>query len=307
MCTKSSENELPLGVARPCHAVRQGSRERQAVVFGLMAMLVLSGTTSRSAAAERVALVVGNSAYEEVVGLPNPVNDATDVSAALGRLGFDVTLLLNATRDAIADALITFAHASRDADISLLFYAGHGLETAEGHYYLMPVDALVRSPSLTIRFDSVDPGDPPEVVRPYNDPAAAGSVSLNTVLGAMSGARVLIVILDSARDDPFEQRRDTTGGLVFPETGVLIAYSTLPGSVADDGSGRNNSPYTEALLAHLEEPGVELEVMFRRVAAAASAGTDGRQQPMVVTTLTEPGPIRLAGPRQPQEAGPDGP
>ena len=250
---------------------------------------------------------MGNSAYAEVATLVNPTNDATDVAAALERLGFDVTLLLDATRDAIADALLTFARASRNADISLVFYAGQAVETAEGHYYLMPVDARLSSPSLTIITESVEPGDPPEVVRPVNDPSAEGSVSLNTVMGAISGARIPIVILDSARNDPFEQRRDPTGRLVFPETGILIAYSTLPGKVADDGSGRNNSPYTEALLAHLEGPGVELEVMFRRVAAAASAGTDGRQQPMVVTTLTEPGPIRLAGPRQPQEAGPDGP
>ena len=275
----------------------------------VLLLFEMSVATSLASGAQRVALVVGNGAYgPEAPELRNPVNDAADVSAALGRLDFTVTLLLDATRDAINDALLTFTQASRDADISLVFYAGHGLETADGHYYLMPVDASLLSPSLAVISQSVDPDgrSVEERVYPANDPSVGGSVSLNTVMSAISGARVPIVILDSARSDPFEQRRDVTGGLVYPGTGILIAYSTLPGSrEAADGLSRN-SPYTEALLTHLQEPGTEIEVMFRRVAAAVSAATDGRQQPAVFTTLTEPGFISVADPGQRQEASPDG-
>ena len=85
---------------------------------------------------------------------------------------------------------------------------------------------------------------------------------------------------------------------------MLIAYATLPGAVAEDGDDRH-SPYTEALLAHLEEPEVELEAMFRRVAAAVYAATEGEQHPAVLSTLTEPGTIRLADPDGRFEDGTD--
>ena len=235
---------------------------------------------SVASAAGRVALVMGNSAYADLVRLANPANDASAVAAALARLGFDVTLLTDATRDTMHDALLAFAEESADADVALVFYAGHGLETADGRNYLVPVDARL-----------ADAGDLPAEV-----------VSLDTIVDAVAGARVPIVILDAARNDPFARRGDpgTEGGTASLEStgaGVLIAYATLPGDVAGDGGpGDRHSPYTEAVLAHLEEPGVELEAMFRRVAAAVYAATEGEQHPAVVTTLTEPGAIRLADP-----------
>ena len=120
------------------------------------------------------------------------------------------------------------------------------------------------------------------------------------------------MILDAARNDPFAQRGDPgtespRASLESTGAGVLIAYATLPGDVAGDGGpGDRYSPYTEALLAHLEEPGVELEAMFRRVAAAVYAATEGEQHPAVLTTLTEPGTIRLADPHGRLEDGTDG-
>ena len=233
-----------------------------------------------------MALVVGNSQYAALVSLPNAVNDASDVSAALGRLGFDVTLLLDAAQDAMNDALLALADASEGADTALVFYAGHGVETADGRNYLIPVDASLE-----------DAGD-----------LSVEAVSLDTVVDAISGARVPVVILDAARNDPFAERGDlTTGrpeaGVALRRAGVLIAYATLPGAVAEDGTDRH-SPYTEALLAHLAEP-VELEVMFRRVAAAVYAATEGGQHPAVLTTLTEPGTIRLSDPSNLQGDGTD--
>jgi len=200
-----------------------------------------------------------------------------------------VTLLSDATRDTMHDALVAFAEKSEDADVALVFYAGHGLETADGRNYLVPVDARL-----------ADAGD-----------LSGEAVSLDTVVEATSGARVPIVILDAARNDPFTRRgdpgtgsSDRRGRLESTGAGVLIAYATLPGAVAEDGGDRL-SPYTEALLAHLEEPGVELETMFRRVAATVYAATEGEQHPVVVTTLTEPGTIRLSDPEGRSDDGTD--
>ena len=258
--------------------------------FVIVVLLLTAGfavAPSVATAAGRVALVVGNSQYAALVRLPNAVNDASEVSAALGRSGFDVTLLLDAAQDAMNDALLALAAASEGADTALVFYAGHGLETADGRNYLIPVDVSLE-----------DAGD-----------LSVEAVSLDTVVDAISGARVPVVILDAARNDPFAERGDrTTGrpeaGVELRRAGVLIAYATLPGALAGDGTYRH-SPYTEALLAHLEEPGVELEVMFRRVAAAVYAATEGRQHPAVLTTLTEPGAIRLADPSSRQGDGTD--
>ena len=256
----------------------------------VVVVLLASGlgvVPSIATAGGRVALVVGNSRYSELARLPNPVNDASEVSAALGRLGFDVTLLLDAARHAMSDALLALAEASEGADMAFVFYAGHGAETA-GDNYLIPVDASL-----------ADAGDLP-----------VEAVSLDTVVDAVSGARVPVVILDAARNDPFAERGDRTAGrpgarMQSRTAGVLIAHATLPGAVAADGTD-HHSPYTEALLAHLEEPDVELEVMLRRVAAAVYAATEGGQHPAVLTTLTEPGPIRLAGSSSRQPDGTDG-
>ena len=252
---------------------------RRSVVAMLVLLAVGLGVVPAVASAGRVALVVGNGAYSEIVAL-NSTNDSSAVATALTRLGFDVTLLEDATRDTMNDALAALADASQDTDIALVFYAGHGMETADGRNYLVPVDARL-----------ADVGALP-----------VEAVSLDRVVDAIAGARAPIVILDAARNDLFAHRGDRVPESrgerpPWPDVEVLIAYSTLPGGVAGDaGPGDRNSPYTEALLAHLEAPEVEVEVMFRGVAAAVHAATEGRQRPVVTSTLGVPGPIRLADP-----------
>ena len=217
--------------------------------------------------AERLALVIGNSAYVSVSPLPNPKNDAADVGAALGRLGFDVTTLLDGDRAAMDEALRTFARRSVGAGTALVFYAGHGMEM-DGANYLVPVDARLES-DTDVEYETVQ---------------------LDRVLRATEGAALRMVILDACRDNPLSRgmrrvratrsiSRGSFGDLdeqqLLDET--LVAYAAAAGTTAADGSGRN-SPYTEALLTYLERP-LEISALFRRVRGRVLESTGGRQPP----------------------------
>ena len=215
----------------------------------------------------RVALVVGNSAYDHIGRLPNPENDANDMSAALRRLGFEVTTELNADRSELTAALRAFTRRSTGADVALVFYAGHGMEM-DGVNYLLPVDARVVR-DTDVRYETL---------------------TLEDVLAATTGASLRMVILDACRDNPLARsmqrtvaRRSVSRGsfgdldesLLGDET--LVAYAAAAGTTADDGTGRN-SPYTAALLEHLEQP-LEILTLFRRVRAQVLAATNRRQRP----------------------------
>ena len=192
-------------------------------------------------ASQRVALVIGNAAYEHAPGLANPLNDAGDLGAALGRLGFKVTRLDNAGYDKMRRGLRAFTRAASTAEVALVFYAGHGIEVDKRNF-LIPVDARLQS-DREVEFETV---------------------SLDLVSRAVEGASGLgLVILDACRDNPFAAAMKRSGakrsigrGLarVEPSGETLVAYAAKGGSVAADGRGRN-SPYTTALLAHVEERG----------------------------------------------------
>ncbi len=247
---------------------RGGWRCRAALVVGLAALG--HGTTPAVATADRVALVIGNSAYEHTSELPNPVNDATAMRDALTRLGFDVVFRRDADEDAMEDALGAFEEMSAGADLALVFYAGHGLEMNGGNY-LVPVDARLSSAAAVGR----------------------ETVALDDVLNAVAEARTRIVILDACRNNPFARSMRgavranvRSGGLaaVAAGAGSLVAYAAAAGDVADDGTGRY-SPFTEALLAQIEQPGVEVRIMLGNVGEAVRART-GRQQPFVYSSLS---------------------
>ena len=215
----------------------------------------------------RVALVVGNSTYAHIGRLPNPQNDATDISAALRRLGFQVTTELDANRVELTEALRAFTRRSAGADISLVFYAGHGLEM-DAVNYLVPVDARLEL-DVDVRFETV---------------------TLEDMLASTLGASLRMVILDACRNNPLARSmqrtlagRSVSAGsfgnldeaLLGDET--LVAYAAAAGTTAADGRGRN-SPYTAALLTHLEHS-LELGLLFRRVRAQVLASTNGQQRP----------------------------
>ena len=215
----------------------------------------------------RVALVVGNSTYAHIGRLPNADNDAADMSAALRRLGFEVTTELDADRAELTEALRAFTRRSLAADIALVFYAGHGIEMDRVNY-LVPVDARLER-DLDLRYEAV---------------------TLDDMLASTLGASLRLVILDACRNNPLARSmqrtlasRSVSGGsfgelnedLLGDET--LVAYAAAAGTTAADGRGRN-SPYTAALLAYLEQP-LEIGLLFRRVRAQVLASTNGQQRP----------------------------
>lgn len=221
----------------------------------------------------RVALVIGNSAYRHVGALPNPVNDAKAIADALRRLGFSsVVELRNATRAQMEAALKGFGDISMTAEWALIFFAGHGIEIG-GTSYLIPVDAALKRDTHV------------------EDEA----ISLARIMGKVDGARRIgLVILDSCRDNPFAARmsrsagatRSISAGLapVEPDGNVLVAYAARHGTVAHDGVGPH-SPFTQALLAHIEEPGLEINFLFRKVRDTVRRQTERQQEPFVYGSL----------------------
>ena len=256
---------------------RRGIRRRLAVALTGLAVLLAAGS---AAAQERAALVIGNGAYEHQGRLPNPPNDAADMGAALDRLGFQVTSVIDADVDTMLDALDAFESRAASADVALVFFAGHGIEVA-GRNYLIPVDAELA------RQDRVD----------------REAISLDRLLEKTAGARLQLVILDACRNNPFAERMARTRGapsrglaVVAPRANdsgeVLVALSTAPGKVAEDGEGEN-SPFAAALLEHIEAPGLEVGLMFRRVKRTVEDRTVRRQSPWLNLSLR--GQYYLAG------------
>ena len=267
----------------PGHRGRQRGALGRAIVGALLvAAFVPLAMPWEATAAGRVALVVGNGTYAHIGRLPNPGNDAADLTAALRRLGFEVTTVRDADRSAMTEALRVFTRASAGAEVSLVFYAGHGLEM-DGVNYLVPVDARLER-DTDVRFEAVE---------------------LDYVLAATVGADLRVVILDACRNNPLARSMQRTGAsrsvsrgsfgdldesLLGDET--LVAYAAAAGTTADDGTGRN-SPYTSALLSYLEQP-LEIGLLFREVRARVLEATEGRQRPHEYASLLSEHYLRAA-------------
>lgn len=218
----------------------------------------------------RVALVIGNGAYQHTQRLANPVNDARAVAESLRRLGFQVTEGFDQNRSAMLVTLREFGDRARGAEVALVFFAGHGMQVARGgsnaENYLLPVDARLAD------------------IRDVEDEA----LSLGRVLERLDGATSRVVILDACRDNPLAQRNPGPGltrsvgrGLApldIGARGTLVAFATDPGRTAADGTGRH-SPFTAALLDHLPTPGLELRQVLTRVRQQVVQATQGRQTP----------------------------
>ena len=256
--------------------------------LAVAAVLVLVASASGALADGRVALVIGNSTYAHAGRLPNAENDATDMAAALGRLGFEVTTELDTDFAELNGALRAFSRRSSGADVSLVFYAGHGMEL-DGVNYLVPVDARLER-DTDVRYETA---------------------TLDDVLAATTGATLQVVILDACRDNPLARSIERTGAQrtigrgSFAELNedllrnqTLVAYAAKAGTTAADGRGRN-SPYTSALLEHLEQP-LEIGMLFRLVNTSVLEATGGRQEPHNYHSLQ--GVEHYLGGRPPAEA-----
>jgi tetratricopeptide (TPR) repeat protein len=221
---------------------------------------------------KRVALVIGNGAYETMPRLANPTNDAADIAASLRALGFDVSVGLDLKRADMEDRVISFAKAARTADAALVFYAGHGLQH-HGINYLAPTDARITDEADLLKLVKVQ-----ELIQNLQGAKNAG-----------------ILILDACRDNdavtklaaslPKSRAAGFRGGLAAEKAeGIIIAFATQPGRVAIDGTGRN-SPFTSALLKHLPSPGLDARLTFARVRTDVLRATGGEQRPEVSDSL----------------------
>ncbi len=236
-------------------------------------LLALCLFASMARAEQRVALVIGNSAYQSVTPLPNPANDARAVAEKLARLGFDVTPVIDGDKRTMDQALRAFGRRAAAADVAMVFYAGHGVQV-DGHNYLVPVDAHAPQQTQDLRYDFVD---------------------VAAITDELAGARRLrIVVLDACRDNPIATQlsrslgRSLGGarGLAAPADmdNTLIAYATAADATAADGDGAH-SPFTSALLAHIGDPGLDIRLMFGRVRDEVRRATANRQNPFVYVSL----------------------
>ncbi|QPC94488.1 caspase family protein [Mesorhizobium sp. INR15] len=244
-----------------------------AFLIGVFLFLVASvGAGAVTSDAKRVALVIGNSKYVHAVALPNPANDAHLIASTLRNAGFQVIEGVDQDNAGMHGLISKFTEQSYDADLAVIFYAGHGMQV-DGKNYLIPVDAELTSPAYlktrTVQIDDFMAALPP-------DPAVG------------------IIILDACRDNPLARTlaasmpksRSLGSGLAPVEAksdgagtgGILIAYATDPGAIAFDGNGVD-SPYSTALARHLTEPGVEIQSALTRVRGEVAETTQGRQRP----------------------------
>ncbi|MEP2580872.1 MAG: caspase family protein [Roseibium sp.] len=217
---------------------------------------------------KRVALVVGNSSYAHAEVLSNPKNDAARLTETLERLGFTVIVGLDQDKLAMEGTVRSYVRAIRDANVALFFYAGHAMQMG-GRNFLIPIDAKLED-ATAVDFETIE---------------------LGTILNHMNGpGRLSIALLDACRNNPLVRRFRELGtsrssfvrsGLAVPQAGggnILIGFATAPGDVALDGEG-DNSPFTTALLKHIETPGLEIEIMMKRVKADVYNSTQGSQSP----------------------------
>jgi uncharacterized caspase-like protein len=240
---------------------------------GLVVAAALFVVCEPALADKRVALVLGNSGYQNVPQLPNPINDGGVMAATFKSAGFDVVvsrfdLTALETRRVLRD----FADRARDADIAVVYYAGHGMEV-DGTNYLVPVDARLERDTDV-----------------YDE-----AFSLDRILVAVEPAKQLrLVILDACRDNPFARNmkhsvasRSIGRGLAKIEPAspnTLIAYSAKAGSTAQDGDGKN-SPFTTALSQHLTTPGLDIRKAFGFVRDDVLKSTGNQQEPFVYGSL----------------------
>jgi len=218
---------------------------------------------------QRVALVIGNSNYQNAPHLENPDDDAQSMAQLLNSAGFEVIAATDLTQNDMLKVVQDFSAkvASRGPNtVAMVYYAGHGVQMA-GENYLVPVDAKISTPSDLV----------------------SNSVRLVDVMATLEAipSRLRIVLLDACRNNPFPDVNDAGRGLAIVDApnGSIVGYSTAPGTEALDGSN-GHSPYTSAFLKLAREPNVPIEQLFKRVRLEVNNTTNGRQIPWESSSLT---------------------
>ena len=219
----------------------------------------------------RLALVIGNSSYK-VSPLDNPANDANDVAESLKKFGFQTTLMRNATLGQMREATRKFADQLPSADVALIYFAGHGIESNRKNY-MIPVNA-----DLKFEYELADQG--------YD---AGIWLEMLESIRSNNADRVNIVILDACRNNSLIGSRNLGRGLgkMDAPSGTFLAYSTAPGKVAADGGrGERNSPFTKHLIRAMQQPNQPIEEVFKEVRRNVGKETNGAQVPWESTSLT---------------------
>jgi uncharacterized caspase-like protein len=240
----------------------------------ILSLICILFSAHSALADKRVAFVVGNGAYKNVAQLPNPPIDAKAMAGVLRNVGFEVVEGTNLTRDKMTEKLLDFGKRAQGADVAVFYYAGHGIAIG-GTNYLLPVDADIKS-EMDVKL------------------GAAINIDL-TLDQTMGDAKVKLVFLDACRDNPFAAKIKSTAtrsvsvgqGLAEMKSGegTLIAFATGPGQTALDGQEGTNSPFTRALIAHITEPGIEIQQAMTEVRAQVNEETNKGQLPWGHTNL----------------------
>jgi hypothetical protein len=241
---------------------RQQELETQLAALQSTAQALPTAVSIRNAHA----LVIGNAAYPGSNRLDNTINDANAISQKLRSMGFTVTTVTDTNRQRLVQAMSQFKRSAANAELSLFFYAGHGVQIF-GTNYILPTD--------------VDQNDVAQ--------ATIQGVSLNSVVENFLPGKTKLVFLDACRDNPLQRSgdRSVSKGLapISVAQGTLISYATKDGQTASDGAGAKNSPFTQALLQHLDDP-ADIAVVLRKVREKVMLATAGRQQPWEYGSLT---------------------
>ncbi len=231
-------------------------------------LLMFLGLGAAASADNRMALVIGNSAYKNSP-LVNPANDATLMTGSLKAAGFSVTRLIDADQKTMKRALLNFSRTLRETGaVGLFYFAGHAVQVRNKNY-LIPLGANIRDES-ELDMEAID-------VTAFLKTMGRSSDAFN------------IVILDACRNNPFKDTfREPLDGLAKVEAprGSFVAYSTSPGEVAYDGM-RGNSPYTLALAKAITRPGITIEQVFKQTRRDVLAATGDKQIPWENSSLTQ--------------------
>ena len=216
---------------------------------------------------QRVALVIGNGAYQDA-RLKNPPSDARAIAEALRECDFRVIEEIDGDKRGMVDAIREFGKQIRRGGVGLFFYAGHGMQVG-GTNYLVPVGTDIQKEN-DVEFECVDAN---RVLREMED----------------AGNRINIIILDACRNNPFARSfRSGSRGLkkMDAPTGSLLAYATAPGDVAADGDGTNGL-YTSMLLKHMRTPGFSVVQVFQKVGGDVRRASGDSQVPWITMSLTD--------------------
>lgn len=238
------------------------------------------GGTATMPEGPRVALVIGNSAYTAVTPLTTPANDARALGQRLASLGYEVMLGVDKSRREMAELLAQFYAKAPGAAVALFYFSGHGMQI-EGRNYLLPIDAVFTNQASFLDVD-------------------AQAFDLQKFIAVSSTARISVVFVDACRDNPILEKSlassllkgtSVTKGLAVVQreslnAGQFVGFAAEPGKTAETGTGAV-SVYTQALLKQLEEPGLDISIMHRRIRTEVEAATDGRQSPRYVDDLAD--------------------